>query len=226
MPRMALTFLITMFTAGVHAQSVAADDNPRAAAPATVTTGAETTHERDAKPLRRAGAAKPASVSPAQPATQSGWRSVAALAAVIALILLLAWGYRTAIGQSAISLMRGAPQSGVLQIISRTSLAPRQSICLVRAGSRIVLVGLSADRMTTLDVISDPDAVAALSGQAAAARRDSRSSEFRKTLNSEQAAAEVAANERGETGDDQTVVRLRDQLAGTLQRLRLTSEGH
>jgi flagellar biogenesis protein FliO len=118
-------------------------------------------------------------------------RSIGSLAAVVAVILFLAWGAK--------SLTRGGPlagrtkRPGVIEIISRTALAPRQSLCLVRVGQRMVLVGVSQDSLRTLDVISDADAVAALAGEASAARTADAERAFRASLERETASYDAPA---------------------------------
>ncbi|MBL8880118.1 MAG: flagellar biosynthetic protein FliO [Phycisphaerales bacterium] len=226
MPRTALIILATwLSSAPLTAQSVDRPQEPATASSVEVSGNAEPTGAPDAKFVRRGGAdAKSGQMAAQQSNSQSSWRGTAALAAVVALILLLAWGYRTAVGKAAFPLSRGtAGSTGVLQIISRMTIAPRHSLCLVRVGGRMVLIGVSADRLATLDVIADGDSVAKLAGQAVAARSESRSSEFRQALDDENALIESDADPLGEMGDDRSVGRLRDQLASTLQRLRTNS---
>lgn len=134
---------------------------------------------------RSAGAGNDASAAKkVQPTTSGSWmRSVGSLAAVVAVILFLAWGAK--------ALARGGPlagrakRPGVIEIISRTALSPKQSLCLVRVGQRMVLVGVTQDSLRTLDVIQDPGAVAALAGDATAARSASDERAFRQSLERE-----------------------------------------
>ncbi len=85
--------------------------------------------------------------------------------------------YRSAIGSLAIvlTLVGGAywaakrwlpaaraAENGALAIVARTAITPKQSVALVQMGRRFVLVGVSADRVTTLSEITDPDEVAEL----------------------------------------------------------------
>ncbi|RMF81313.1 MAG: hypothetical protein D6744_07280, partial [Planctomycetota bacterium] len=93
------------------------------------------------------------------------WRSIGSLAAVVALIVLLAWGYRAA-ATSGWNIVGRPRRPGVVQVISRAALSPRQSICLVRVGPRMVLVGVTADHVRPLDVIDDAALVAQLAGDA------------------------------------------------------------
>ncbi|RMF74415.1 MAG: hypothetical protein D6744_14505, partial [Planctomycetota bacterium] len=82
------------------------------------------------KTQSRAAAANGSSASGGAP---SWWRSIGSLAAVVALIVLLAWGYRAA-ATSGWNVVGRPRRPGVVQVISHAALSPRQSICLVRVG--------------------------------------------------------------------------------------------
>lgn len=134
---------------------------------------------------RQGRAASPAGNSPprAAAAGPSWTRTVAALAAVVALIALLAWGYR-AFGGGGVGHALRQRRPGIIQIISRAPISPRQSLCLVRVGPRLVLIGVSPDRMQSLDVIADAELTARLAGSAHAHKRDSTTAEFDASLRS------------------------------------------
>lgn len=55
---------------------------------------------------------------------------------------------------------------GVMRVVGRTALSPRQSLALVRVGRRFVVVGVSPDRVDAVCDIADPDEVADLAAQA------------------------------------------------------------
>jgi hypothetical protein len=63
-------------------------------------------------------------------------------------------------------------------VISKTPLSARQSLCLVRVGPRLVLIGQSHDTLRALDVIDDPELAARLVGESARRRSDSNQAEF------------------------------------------------
>jgi flagellar biogenesis protein FliO len=153
----------------------------------------------------------------------SGWRTAAALGGVVGLILLLAWGYRAVAngGGRWPRALRGK-HSALIEIISRTALSPRQALCLVRIGPRLVLLGVTPDAVRTLDVVQDADLVARLLGQTARARPDSHSAEFASCLEREAVAAERSPERLNEPAppDDRTLAELRQRLTGTLARLR------
>lgn len=233
MPRMApLLLILIVFSHGRCARAdtpsshestttLVAEPLPAAAGDDPVTI-----QSREDRPIRRMGTSRTSStVAPATTSSSAGWRSLLALAAVVGLILLLAWGYRTALGTTSLSLSRNPAGGGVMQVLARLSIAPRQGVVLLRVGPRLIVLGTGAERLTTLDVISDTETVAAISGQAAAVRPDSRSVEFRSMLQSQSDLRPDASEMDSEAPEDRTVLRLRDQLADTLQRLRKTSEG-
>lgn len=129
--------------------------------------------------------------------TRSWARTIGALAGVVGLIVLLAWGYRT-VASGGLSLANRSRRPGMIEVLSRTMLSPRQSLCLVRVGPRVVLVGQTQERLCALDVIEDAGLAASLSGQAQAGRPDSSSAEFRKALESEAGGYRDKDGERSE----------------------------
>jgi flagellar biogenesis protein FliO len=185
----------------------------------------------DARPLRR-------DVEPtAAPATgeravrspnATGWRTAAALGGVVGLILLLAWGYRAvASGGGRFSLSFRARRPGLIEVLSRTAISPRQSLCLVRIGPRLVLLGVSPDAVRALDVIQDADLAAQLVGQATQQRSDSSTAAFARCLEREARAYEPAADHVDETTvpEEQRLADLKQKLAGTIARLRAATVG-
>ncbi len=140
----------------------------------------------EGRPLpRRRDADRPAATS-AETAGSRGspWlRTTGSLAAVVGLILLLAWGYRLVAGRGRLHL--GGRRTGLIEVVGRTTLSPRQSLCLVRLGPRLVLLGVTPDAVRALDVIQDADLTARLMGQAAQRRPDSQTAEFARCLERE-----------------------------------------
>jgi len=185
----------------------------------------------DARPLRRTGKSETAmpGAAPTGPSAVSsngtGWRTAAALGGVVGLILLLAWGYRAvANGGGRWPLALRSKHPALIEVVSRTAISPRQSLCLVRIGPRLVLLGVTPDAVRTLDVIQDADAVAQLLGQAAQRQPDSHSAEFARCLEREAAAGEPSSDTLGETAspepDDRRLAELRERLTSTVTRLR------
>lgn len=147
-----------------------------------------------------------------------GWlRTGLSLAGVVGLIVVLALTSRK------LHLVQRGRRPGLIEVISRTPLSPRQSLALVRVGPRTVLIGVTNDRISQLDVITDPELTARLAGAARQHRPDSHTVEFHERLEQE--------GRRYDEDDDQPVVpeyastsptrmlSLKRQLAGTLRRL-------
>lgn len=149
-----------------------------------------------------------------------GWlRSVGSLIAVVGLIVLLAWGYRVVMTARGAGLMSGG-RAGLVEVVSRTALSPRHSACLVRIGRRLVLIGVSAERLTPLDVISDPEQVSSLLGQAQRDRSDSATRAFKEDLSAQSRGfVEEPVDERV-TPDGDRVERARVALTDALNRVR------
>jgi flagellar biogenesis protein FliO len=152
----------------------------------------------------------------------SGWlRTFGSLAGVVLLILLLGWGYRVVAGGSRMSLARSR-RPELLQVLARTAVSARQSLCLVRVGPRIVLVGVAPDRLTALDVITDPATAAQLAGRAAQGDIQSHTADFEHCLDREARAYDAAPAASGEAGvaDDSQVGAIRRTLQAAAARLR------
>ena len=148
-------------------------------------------------------------------------RTLGALAGVVGLIVLLSWGYRAMSGGN-LPLLGKARRPGVIEIVSRTSLSARQSLCLVRIGSRLVLIGQSQDNLCSLDVIDDADLSAKLAGEAAGAKLDSSRAEFRGCLEREATGYQPDGEEANESvaPDARRISDVQQCVTDTLQRVR------
>ena len=90
-----------------------------------------------------------------------GWgRTVLALAIVLLVIL----GLRVVLKRFARP--HAGARAGVVEVLARTSVQPRQHLLLVRLGRRLLLLGSSPSGLSTLSVVSDPEEVAELSDAA------------------------------------------------------------
>lgn len=157
---------------------------------------------------------------------QNSWvRTTAALGGVIALIILLGWGYRAVAGHGGrLNLALRGKHSTLIEVVARTVLSPRQSLCLVRIGPRLVLLGLTPDAVRTLDVIQDADLTARLLGQAAQRRADSNTAEFAQCLEREARPYETRPERsNGPVADPLRMTGVKQRLAETIQRLRATA---
>ncbi len=122
-----------------------------------------------------AGRKAEASLPARQEAATSFWPGweVLPLAIVVALILGVAWVVKRFMPAS--RMLTGA---GVLEIVARLPLSGKQSLLLVKMGRRLILLGVTAERITSLDVLDDPEQVAPLLGELASRRPDSISHAF------------------------------------------------
>lgn len=211
-PRMALALVLMLTVAAAWA-----NDPP--------SPGPDTAAESRSRPLpRRGGAARSSGAAASGEAGTGqvrsevgargdmGWlRTGLSLAGVVGLIIFLSWASRRT---GAWTKQR---RPGVIEVLSRASLAPRQTLCLVRVGARIVLLGMSRDRLTALDVIDDPEACARLAGEAETRRRG----EFERRL----AREETEFEKSGDGGEEELAPRpaqlagVQDQIQAALRRI-------
>lgn len=148
-----------------------------------------------------------------------GWllSTLAALGIVIALVFALRWVLRRGgIVTSA------APQGSVVEVLSRTTVAPRSHVVLMRIGPRILIVNDSPNGMRTLDTVQDPEEVAELLGAIDAAQPTSITKSFGGVMSKlsngwSSADAELDEVEPGESLDDGVTI---DQTRGALSSVR------
>jgi flagellar biogenesis protein FliO len=161
-----------------------------------------------------------------EPGGSSWLRTTGSLAAVVALIILLGWGYRAVAG-GRVPFSRRGKRPGLIEIISRTALSPKHSLHLVRVGPRVVLVGMSNDSLVALDVVDDADAAARLAGQAAERQADSHTREFSHCLEREAAGYDGRDEGLNETTtpEETRLFDVKQQLAGTIRRVRAAVGG-
>ena len=75
---------------------------------------------------------------------------------------------------------------GVVKVVGRTYVSSRQSILLVKVGSRFVVVGVTGTSLTALSEISDPEEVRKLTEEVAAQGGRGTGEAFRKALSREE----------------------------------------
>lgn len=95
------------------------------------------------------------------------------LGLVLVVVGLLAWGVKRWMPASMRNVVAGG---GVLRVIARQSISSKQSICLVRAGRRLVLLGVTPERISALSEITDGAEAAALISAVEGGREGSFSS--------------------------------------------------
>lgn len=145
---------------------------------------------------------------------------IVALAVVLGVLFGLLWLLRRYVPS-----VRKTP-SGPLRVVARTAISPKQSVALLEVGRRYVLVGITADHLTNLGHIQDPEESFHLRAQSADARPAGRQNRFDELLSHEAAEygeVEASAPSAGPPSREQ----LQDtmgQLQGLLGRLRTLQE--
>ena len=112
-------------------------------------------------------------------------------------------------------------------MLSRTSIAPKNQVLLLRLGQRILVVGDSAAGLQTLADIVDAEEVAGLLQSIAASKPGSATSGFSSVLDGfdGQYEGELHARDMGTDGSEHRVDRARDSVRGLLSRLRHAGKG-
>lgn len=95
------------------------------------------------------------------------------MAVVLLMIFAVRWFGRRFLGLSSVH-----DSSGVIQVLCRSPLSPKQRLLLVQVGRRIVLVADCGTQMNALCEITDPDEIAALAGQIQQRKTDSSTNAF------------------------------------------------
>ncbi len=154
----------------------------------------------------------------------SAWRTVLSLVVVLGCILGCSWLLRRYSPMG-----RRLAAGGGLEVIGRSSLNTRQSLCVVKVGSRLLVVGLSPNHMAALDVITDPDEIARVVGQGETGRSQSISNTFGRLFHGESVQYDPSDPDELESVPDKTgrvlgqsadVHRARRELAGLLGKVR------
>ena len=150
----------------------------------------------------------------------SALRVVGALGVVLGCIFIV----RLA-GKRFLGLQATGGAGGVVQILSRTPVSPRQQLMLIQVGRRIVLVANCGVQMNALCEISDADEVAALAGELQQRRRTSATSAFLSIFGKAGAKFEaqqepIASPQINEDEDEPSQDPVEPELATTRQEMR------
>jgi flagellar biogenesis protein FliO len=173
--------------------------------------------QREATPLGGSAAAN--DQQPLGESESKGYvrSTLTALGIVIGLVLLLRWGLSRFGG------MRIAKPSPVVEVLSRTTVAPRNHVLLLRVGQRVLVVGDSSAGLRTLADVDDPDEVAVLLQSVTAERGDGVTRTFQNILDHEdQQHADLQA---GIDSDDPLIGQTRSSLSVLAGRFRLAGRG-
>ena len=118
----------------------------------------------EAKSIRRNGTAtadanRPTGSSKSQGSSNGSTsdlgRAILSLMAVIGIALGLMWVWKMFLAKT-----QGSPENSSIQVLSKTSITPRQSVLLLQAGRRLIVVGTSGTELNTLCQIDNPEEVA------------------------------------------------------------------
>jgi flagellar biosynthetic protein FliO len=111
---------------------------------------------------------------------------------------------------------------GVIEVLGRNHLAPKQSLALVRVGRRVLLIGVTAERLTTLCQIDEPEELAELLVGASAGRSTAGADRFDHLLGEAADGFDDAGRGLDETvpGRSEPLERARGRVQGLLSRLR------
>jgi len=178
--------------------------------------------EEELLPLgRSAGEVVMKSEGTKMPSLGGGWmlNTMAALGVVIGLILGLRWLAKRsgAVGSTVAT-------SAAVEVLSRTTIAPRNHIVLLRVGPRVLVVNDSGQGMRTLANIDDPDEVAELLQSVQVQRKDSASRSFSGMMSRMSGSGNEADELAMTPGDSEASVdHVRDTIAGLRGRLSALS---
>lgn len=119
-------------------------------------------------------------VTPAEPPSKDGWSAIQDV--LIGLVLL------SGILIAVVWYLKRSPRtrkffgSGPIRILSRAHLGPRQTLYLVKAGERVLLLGQANDGLRTLMEVSDPGEVTRTLAMVEENAPDSMTTTFRAAL--------------------------------------------
>ncbi len=115
---------------------------------------AEAPAEPIARPIkRRARAERPQAIKQSAGTGVQWYRNgFVALGAVLLLIAIIAWGLKR-FGS------KGQLGGSAIRVLSRSHLSPKQSLALIRVSDRVMLVGITPDRISHLTTFDDPAGV-------------------------------------------------------------------
>jgi len=148
--------------------------------------------------------------------------TLAALGVVIAMVFGLRWLLRRG-GVVATA----APRGSVVEVLSRTTVAPRSHVVLMRVGQRILIVSDSSAGMRTLGQVDEPEEVAELLGSIDSSSPTSMSASFQgamKKLSGQWSDADAAGDADGVFDDGVTMDRTRGALSSLRGRLSTLSK--
>ncbi len=209
----------------VLAQQLASDPVVQASTesePAT-STATPSPSPNEQLPLQRPDIVASSTSTPlARPTWSGGWvlNTVTALGVVILVIL----GIHTLLTRMG-AVKGGRTHHPAVEVLTRTMVAPRNHVLLMRVGGRVLVVGDSPAGLRTLAQIDDPAEIASLLATTTAASPNSISRGFSSVLGRFNREFDDTSRVAEEGGDDaeHTIDRARDRVSGLLARMRTIS---
>lgn len=119
-------------------------------------------------------------------------------------------------------------RTGIVEVLSRTSISPRNQIMLLRLGQRIIVVSEGPNGVRTLANLDDPDEVAGLLTTINSSKPGSITQSFNQLLNRADTEMDNPAGftaEHGGDEDEHLVDKTRNELSSLLSRIRSMSKG-
>jgi flagellar biogenesis protein FliO len=157
------------------------------------------------------------------PGPSSPWilSTLGALAIVIILVFMM---------RALLCRLTGRPlaagHSPVVEVLSRTSVAPRSHVLLVRLGQRILVLGDGAGGLRTLAQLEDPDEVAEMLRAVTSSRANSVTQGFAHLMS--RFSGDYDRHRQSVEGGDHAEIHVdqaRDQVSGLLSRVRAMARG-
>ena len=153
----------------------------------------------------------------------SPWRMLMALVVVLILLVTGAFFLRR---YMRVSGRTGTPNG--MEILSKNSINARQSVCMMKVGSRVLVLGVSPNHMAALDVIDDPDEVAMITGDIETSLPRSISRSFGKFFQKESQQFEQERSDKLEGADSEShsyrdpgqIQQAKRELAGLLDKVK------
>lgn len=143
-------------------------------------------------------------------------QTLTALGIVLALIFLLRWLWMKMTGQ-----VSASSNAAVVEVLSRTTIAPKNHVVLLRVAGRILVCNDSGQGMTTLSTIDDPHEIATILAEVSATKSSSISRSFTDLMQRFNGDYEsVQSQSEGTDAEEYSVDHTRNQLSGLLSRLR------
>jgi flagellar protein FliO/FliZ len=142
------------------------------------------------------------------------------LALVLGGIVLLFWAARKFLPG-----MRRLTGNKAVEILARTYLSPRQSINIVKLGRRILVIGQTADGLSSLASITDAEEVSEIVGLCASAGAGSSAASFRRIFQTMDGEFEEADAPDGDAGDED-LSRVRGELDSLAAKVRRMAGEH